>query len=184
MKKYFLGAIVGVLLTLSATTYADDITSLIGKTVQGVFPVKVNGDALAKTAIVIDGTSYLPVRAIGDAVGYDVSFNADLGIELKKKEVTSTMTTQSTTLTPSPTPSATPAPTTSTTYPGYELETINSSIKGFSQLLNGAEIQLKSLQDHGFGDTDLAKKQQAYIDSYKASIADLEQKKAALPPTP
>lgn len=86
MKKFVMGLIVGIAITASATAFADEIESIIGKTVEGQFPVKIDGVTLDKQAAVIDGTSYLPVRAIGEAIGRDVSFDADLGIELKQKE--------------------------------------------------------------------------------------------------
>lgn len=88
MKKYMFGIIgifIGLSLSLVITTHADVVKTVIGKVIQGEFPVKMNGKELDKKAIVIDGSSYLPVRSVGDALGLDISFNADLGIELKKK---------------------------------------------------------------------------------------------------
>ncbi len=84
MRKYMIGAIFGALLATAVSAHAE-VISMIGKVVDGAFPVKVNGTTIDKQAIVIDGTSYLPVRAIGDALNMDVSFNTDLGIELKGK---------------------------------------------------------------------------------------------------
>lgn len=85
MKKFLIGIIVGAVLSFSASVYADDIASLVGKEIQGEFPVKVNGEKLANNAAVVDGTSYLPVRAIGDALNMEVSFDPEQGIELKEK---------------------------------------------------------------------------------------------------
>jgi hypothetical protein len=93
MKKFVIGIIVGIAITASATAFADEIESIVGKTVQGQFPVRIDGITLDKQAAVIDGTSYLPVRAIGDAIGRVVTFDAVLGIELKKKEVGKTLET-------------------------------------------------------------------------------------------
>ncbi len=84
MRRYLIGAIIGFALSLPLTSHAA-VENLIGRVVEGVFPVKVNGKEIEKQAIVIDGTSYLPVRAIGDALGLEVSFDADLGIELTQK---------------------------------------------------------------------------------------------------
>lgn len=84
MKKFLLGLSIGFMLSIPIGAHAQ-IASMIGKVVDGVFPVKVNGNSIENSAIVIEGTSYLPVRAMGDALGMDVSFNADLGIELKSK---------------------------------------------------------------------------------------------------
>lgn len=164
MRKYLIGMIVGIALTISATTYADDITSLIGKTVQGVFPVKVNGDILAKTAIVIDGTSYLPVRAIGDAIGYDVSFNADLGIELKQKEIP-TMSIES--LTPAVTDEV------------YDLKQIEAYINRFNGFINMMQMTIASAPDN-----EKVPEWQTELNGYQDELAIWEARKAALQPTP
>ncbi|MBA2936847.1 hypothetical protein HZF08_00845 [Paenibacillus sp. CGMCC 1.16610] len=108
MKKYIIGGIAGFLLATTLSAHAEEVTSLIGKTIQGAFPFQIEGKTLATPAIVVDGTSYLPVRAFGEATGYDVSFDADLGISLKKKEVQPALPTP--TPSPTPSPSATPEP--------------------------------------------------------------------------
>lgn len=84
VRKYLIGALVGLSLSFAFSAHAA-VENLIGRVVEGVFPVKVNGIKIDKQAIVIDGTSYLPVRAIGDALNIDIDFNADLGIELTQK---------------------------------------------------------------------------------------------------
>ncbi|KIL39658.1 hypothetical protein SD70_18625 [Gordoniibacillus kamchatkensis] len=86
MKRYITGGIAGFLIATAASAHAADVVSLVGKTIQGAFPIQIDGKPLDAPAIVVDGTSYLPVRAFGEATGYDVSFDADLGIALKKKE--------------------------------------------------------------------------------------------------
>jgi hypothetical protein len=93
MRKYFVGLIAGIVLSFTVSTQAAEIQSLIGRAVEGEFPVKVKGQKIENPAIVIDGTSYLPVRAIGDALNLAVSFNADLGIELTEKMEASVMST-------------------------------------------------------------------------------------------
>jgi hypothetical protein len=85
MRKYIVGTLFGFVLAFSLSAHADDIKSLMGKAVQGTFPVTVEGKLLDKQSIVIDGTSYLPIKSISDAVGYDAKFNASSGITLNKK---------------------------------------------------------------------------------------------------
>jgi hypothetical protein len=165
MRKYLIGAFVGILLTLASSVYASDITSLIGKTVQGVFPVKVNGDTLAKTAIVIDGTSYLPVRAIGDAIGYDVSFNADLGIELKKKEVVPMSSSV-----PLTTSTATLAPTVTDTV--YSIEEIETNIRFAKSFISGFEYNLRNNPEN-VDAKDQLKKYSDELAIWEARKADL-----------
>lgn len=173
MKKVVLGIIIGIGFTFGFTTYAADITTLVGKTVQGIFPVTVDGDVLPKTAIVIDGTSYLPVRAIADALGMDITFNADLGIELTNKEAVPM--TMSDTLTTAP--EATPTPTVD---PHNNIGYYNGLLTGGEQLLNAAQAKLKALQGAGLGESDSAKEQQGFIDDYTKKIAELKEKIAAL----
>lgn len=85
MRKYIIGALIGIALTLTTSVFADDIKSLVGKAIQGEFVVKYEGVTINKKAIVIDGSSYLPVKAIADSLDLEATFNKDTGIELKKK---------------------------------------------------------------------------------------------------
>ena len=43
------------------------------------FKLFVNGERVDQAVVVIDGRSYLPVRAIGEALGAQVDFNAETG---------------------------------------------------------------------------------------------------------
>lgn len=73
MRKVIVAFLAGMLVATSATAFADDL-SKIGKKITGEFVVKLNGEELPVKAISLDGTSYIPVRAAGDALGLDVSF--------------------------------------------------------------------------------------------------------------
>lgn len=86
MKKSILAFIAGAIFATAGSVYADELKTLVGKSIEGQFPVKVNGVPLEQQAIVVDGTSHLPVRAIADALNMDISFNSDLGIEVSEKE--------------------------------------------------------------------------------------------------
>lgn len=85
MRKYFIGAIIGSALTIGITAHAE-VSDMIGKVVDGVFPVTVDGELLANEAIVIQGTSYLPVREFSETLGYEVSFDMIEGIGLNAAE--------------------------------------------------------------------------------------------------
>ena len=74
MKKLSVATIVFILVISVATVAIADVQGMVGKVVQGVFPVSLNGSTLDKQAIVIDGTSYLPVRAVADALNMNASF--------------------------------------------------------------------------------------------------------------
>ncbi|MEC0241969.1 hypothetical protein P4H66_19385 [Paenibacillus dokdonensis] len=70
MKKIIYSALVSALLfgSVAAVSYAAT-SGLIGKKVQGIITVSVNGKAV-KDAVVIDGTTYAPVRSFSEAAGY------------------------------------------------------------------------------------------------------------------
>jgi hypothetical protein len=83
MKKFLAGTLFGCILVFGITGYAD---SLVGKQVDTVFPLIINGDQSSKNVISIEGTSYLPVRSAGEMFGYDVNFTNET-VYLDKKEV-------------------------------------------------------------------------------------------------
>lgn len=84
MRKYVVGVIAGLLLGFTISAHAEEVGNLIGQAVQGTFPVKIEGAQLESPAIVVDNKTYLPVRAFGEAIGYNVGFDADLGVNLSK----------------------------------------------------------------------------------------------------
>lgn len=88
MKKFVMGLLVGAALSFSVSAYAEDIKSLIGKQVEGETPVVLSGKELPVKAVIIDGSSYAPVRAIGEAVGKVVDWK-DGKVILNEKEVAS-----------------------------------------------------------------------------------------------
>lgn len=76
-KGYVLGFIVGIIAMASTGAYAA-----VGDKVEAVFSefnFKVNGKVvtLDQSPVVIDGSSYLPVKSISTALGYDVKYDAD-----------------------------------------------------------------------------------------------------------
>jgi hypothetical protein len=85
MKKIMMGLIMWIGLTLGVSAYADEIVSLVGKKVDGSFPLIINNIRADKDVLVIDGTSYLPVRSAATLFGYEVTFNTDLMVILTKK---------------------------------------------------------------------------------------------------
>lgn len=84
MRKYVIGIFVGFALSFAVGAHAE-VINMIGKTIEGSFPIKIDGKQLENQAVVVEGSSYLPVRAIGDALGMEILFDANLGIELKQK---------------------------------------------------------------------------------------------------
>jgi hypothetical protein len=73
IKKYTIGILIGVALTIGVSAHAE-VASMIGKVVEGSFPMIINGAKAEKDGLVIDGTTYIPARNAGQMFGYDVSF--------------------------------------------------------------------------------------------------------------
>ncbi|MBQ4899369.1 hypothetical protein KB559_11025 [Paenibacillus sp. Marseille-P2973] len=72
MKKIVYSSFFSVLIIcLLAAGVSAATNSLIGKKVQAVVSVKVDGKQV-KDAVVIDGTTYAPVRSFSEASGYSV----------------------------------------------------------------------------------------------------------------
>ena len=83
MRNFALGFVVAALLFCAFPVYGA-VSSLVGKEIDGEYSVVVNGVELQEKAIVVDGKSFTPNRAIGDAVGYDVSFQNEKIVFVKK----------------------------------------------------------------------------------------------------
>lgn len=84
MRKYLVGFMVGILLALPLSVFADDISN-VGKRIVAEFVVKLDGEELPVKAVAFEGTSYAPVRAVGEALGLDVDFED--GVVILQKTV-------------------------------------------------------------------------------------------------
>lgn len=187
IKKIIVGLLIGISLSLGLTTYANDIVSLIGKKVEGSFPLIINNARADKDVLVIDGTSYIPVRSAAALFGYDVTFNSDLMVVLNKKSdvaikkpadngVKQPTATPVPTATPAPMPTPTQVPT-PTTEPVENkddiIDKLKNNIIGINSKINVVldeikknEVLLKSIQN----DVNQA----ALIQTTKADIARLK----------
>ncbi|MNR93452.1 hypothetical protein D3C72_245090 [compost metagenome] len=103
MKKFVMGLVLGVGLTVAVSAAAEEIQSLIGKQVEGQVAVVVDGVQINVPAAIIDGTSYAPVRAVAEAVGKEVDWKEGKVILESKQEATPSAGV-------SISPTATPAP--------------------------------------------------------------------------
>lgn len=90
MKRKLLTLSLSLLLICSVATAASATTSLlIGKKVQKTMNVEVEGKKI-KDAIVVDNTTYVPVRSFSEAAGYNLKLEGDdvkLSIETAEKEL-------------------------------------------------------------------------------------------------
>ncbi|WP_134904481.1 hypothetical protein [Paenibacillus polymyxa] len=180
MKKYVAGFLAGALFTIGATSFADEIQSLVGKKIQGETAVSVNGKSIDK-AIVVEGKSYAPVRSIGEAAGMKVQFGKE-GIALSDE----------------PTKEIKPDPvTTEPISETKETKTINEEVPVKLDQLNASieekKEQIKSLEK-GISSQQLLISQGKDVESNKVflegyekskkqaeeSLANLEKQKAEL----
>ncbi|OPZ92453.1 MAG: hypothetical protein BWY74_01568 [Firmicutes bacterium ADurb.Bin419] len=77
MKKYLAGFLIGVIVTVGMTAFADEINSWIAE--KATFDVYVGGEKFEsdKPVAVIDGSTYLPLKDTGTALGVNVEWNAE-----------------------------------------------------------------------------------------------------------
>lgn len=68
MKKFITGIVVGALLFGAVPAFANSVKSLIGTKVTGIYTVEQDGKKLTD-GVVINGSAYVPVRAIAEATG-------------------------------------------------------------------------------------------------------------------
>jgi len=88
MKKFISGLLVGVILSMCIGVYAVGINQFTAT--KATFPVLVNGKTFTtdKPIVVINGSTYMPLKAIGDVLGVKVSWNNDLGrVEVGETQV-------------------------------------------------------------------------------------------------
>lgn len=76
MKKIMFGIIIGFVLSFETSTFAN--TDTLAKLFN--VKLKVNGieKPLTSKSYNIDGSTYVPLREIGNLTGYDVTYKADL----------------------------------------------------------------------------------------------------------
>lgn len=90
MKKAILGFIAGLTVAITCSGFAQ--TAIQTFTAEkATFDVVVNGEELKsdKPPVVIDGSTYLPLKVTGEALGVDVNWNNSLGrVEIGDMEET------------------------------------------------------------------------------------------------
>lgn len=161
MRKYIIGALFGLVLGLSATAYADELQSLIGKKVQGQTDVYLDGTKL-DSAIIVDGKSYAPTRKISEAAGKKVNFK-DGGIYLDTPvEVTTTEQPEQN----------------SETETEMTLEQVNHQIGKIEGEIEVMKIGLEEMKKTG--DTDNFNKLSQTLKEWEEKLAALIEKKAEL----
>ena len=76
MRKFLIGVLVGCLLMMTTPVLADSILQSIDVVFDSV-QVQVDGEKLDTNTILYNGSTYLPMRKVAEAVGKDVEWNQD-----------------------------------------------------------------------------------------------------------
>lgn len=165
MKKIAAGFIAGAILMVGAQALGAS-ASLVGKTIQAEYTVNVYGKKLAVPAIVIDGKSYAPVRAIGELAGYKVTVQGKI-ISLEEKAGAEAVASSERSSLVGPVPVITPDPALTETR--SKIDAIDAKIDTAVNNILAASSLLKASPDS----IDLKLK----LDQYKAEYADLLKQK-------
>lgn len=181
MRKYFVGIFIGFCLSFAVGAHAE-VSSFVGRVIEGAFPVTYNAAPIGD-GLVVDGTTYLPVRKLGDALGLTVAFDADLGVSLTKSvtDVSYAMPKEVKSQVTSPT-SAEPVK------PSFTVEQLDSkittkkidvwSMKAALEQMGKDSLRLKKTVEE-------MPNYQTFTDRlsrYESELADLEKQRAALQP--
>jgi len=74
MRKVIVSFVAGLLVAIGVNAAYAEVATLIGKQVDGQFPLKIGGELSEVPAITIEGVSYIPLRAAGEIFGAKVSW--------------------------------------------------------------------------------------------------------------
>lgn len=76
MRNLFIGILVGLVLSITGVAFAQ---TFMGET--ATFPIIINGKTFESDnpTIVVNGSTYLPLKDIGNAIGINVIWNSELG---------------------------------------------------------------------------------------------------------
>ncbi|WP_150274698.1 hypothetical protein [Paenibacillus tepidiphilus] len=163
MKKAVAGFLAGAVLMVGTQAIGASGT-LVGKTIEAEYTVKVYGKKLADPAIVINGKSYAPVRAIGELAGYKVTVS---GKTISLDEKRASVAKEADKLSPSLIGPVLPA---TARDPGLSpaksrIEAIDTKIDAVVEQILAASSRLKAEPN----DADLKQS----LESYKSEYADL-----------
>jgi hypothetical protein len=78
MKKFIMGLVVGGLLAVTVPVGATAIHEKLTATVRTDYTIELNGEKLnlSNHIVTINGSSYLPVREVSNALGANIEFNS------------------------------------------------------------------------------------------------------------
>jgi len=103
MKKFVLGLIVGCVLSVSVVSFAAEKMNI--EVAKNSILLKVNGNEVQKENFIYKGTTFVPLRAVGEMLNMNIVWNANTKTaEVNSKDYaseTDTSATEENSLTPS-----------------------------------------------------------------------------------
>lgn len=94
MKKFILGIFVGALLFGAVPAFAESTIDLMRAKITGVFEIERSDGSKIADAPVINGSAYVPIRALTDATGIPLTVKGKKIILEEKKTVIETAPNQ------------------------------------------------------------------------------------------
>lgn len=86
MKKTAMLIMLGAAFLFATNAYGSELASVVGKKVGSTMKLLIDGQQAPSDVIIVEGASYLPVRASADLFGYDVDYKDRVVYLNKKKE--------------------------------------------------------------------------------------------------
>lgn len=173
-RNYIIGILIGVSISYTFTAYGEDI-SKIGHKVQGEYKVVINGTALNQKAVGVDGSTYAPLRAIGEATGYDVTFK-DSTVYFTEKKGADSVPVESTA-----TPTDTTTITTNKPKPSQmKLDMVNGQIESIKEQMQLIQKFVDGYEESGKSDDPLAAGFRKNLSDLQSQLDELEKQKAEL----
>ncbi|CAM4376589.1 hypothetical protein U9M73_13165 [Paenibacillus phoenicis] len=94
MKKFILGIFVGALLFGAVPAFAESTIDLMRAKITGVFQIEKSDGSKIADAPVINGSAYVPIRALTDATGIPLEVRGKKIILVEKKTAIETAPNQ------------------------------------------------------------------------------------------
>ena len=149
LRNYLCGFLSALLIiAFVVPSFAETTTRQISAIYSGIV-IYINGDKFEPKDIngnpvqpfIVDGTTYLPIRAIAQAAGYDVDYDAS---------IPAVLLTSSTDITPTPSTAPTPTPAVfDTALRSNLISRLNACLKVANVAYNGLQTQYKGYLSRG-----------------------------------
>lgn len=167
MKKYLCGFFTAFLLiALAVPSFAENVTRQITADyninaifIDGTRFIPRDANGIYIQPFVVDGTTYLPIRSVAEAVGYDVKYNdTTYSVTLTKKTAE---------VKPSPSPTTNPI---DTALQSNLTARVNASLKVANTTYNNLQNTINNYISRGMGRSSACEQYRATQETVKSEI--------------